>query len=742
MEGQGGVEAVADGNAELRKIGVQAFADRIAYQQDSDEMEARGHVRLQQYGDEMRGPLLRLKVAEQIGFFEEVDYRVRREIVGNVYGSTAVVAVTASGTAYSNTPMMINVPMTYGLTSDAPARRATVAQGHANRLEFQGENQFALKESTYSTCTPDRLDWFVRADEVRLDYDREVGEVNRGTVYFKDLPIFYLPTGSFSLNNKRQSGFLTPSFSTSTKNGLDVTLPYYWNLAPNYDITFFPRNIARRGFQIGTEARYLSHWYSGEGRFEFLPDDRVARRKRYAYGWNHVHDLGRGVSASFNVNGVSDVNYWTDLSSRLLQTTQTQLPRQFTLGYAPAASWWSASATWLRYQTLQANPQTPVARPYFLEPQINFSGRLPVRNDTDFNVQAQYSQFTHPTLVEGKRTVIYPQISFPIAYPAFSITPKLGLHATQYQLNRQSAGMPGQISRVLPTFTLDSTLVFERETQWMGKDHIQTLEPRLYYVYLPYRDQSAIPVFDSAVNDFNFAQIFTENRYAGYDRVNDANQLTAAVTSRFLDAETGVERFKLMLGQRYYLSNPRVTIPGETIRPRSYSNTLAAFNGLVWNKTYVDSALEYNNHQGRSDRFSLGARYQPDEAKVISASYRYVRSGIGSGTEPVNQIDIAGQWPLSARWYAVGRYNFSTRDKKLLEAIAGLEYNAGCWSARFVAQRLEAVAGVPNTTFFLQLELNDFTSIGSSPVQLLRRSIPGFGKVNQLPTSGSLITSE
>lgn len=741
IEGRAESETVAEGNVELRKLGSQLFADRLVYQPLQDEVDATGNVRLLQFEDEMRGTHLRLRISEQIGFFENVDYRVRREKSSNVYGTTTVVATTGAGMAYSNAPMMINVPMTYGLTINNPQRRLTEAQGHALRIDFEGENQLRLKDTTYSTCKPGNQDWYVRADEIHLDYDREVGELNNATLRFKEVPIFYLPTGSFSLNSKRKSGFLTPWFSTSTKNGVDFTLPYYWNLAPNYDLTLFPRVITRRGFQMGSEARYLSHLYSGEGRFEYMPEDKVANRSRYAYSWSHLHHLGQGLTASFNWNGVSDVNYWTDLSSRLLQTTQTQLPRQFRLSYSPK-SWWSASATWLRYQTLQPDPAVPVSRPYFLEPQINFSGRIADLYKTDFSVTGQYTQFTHPTLTEGKRTVIYPQLSLPLYYPAFSITPKIGVHASKYSLTRQTAGMPDSISRVLPTFTLDSTLVFERETTWLGKDHIQTLEPRLYYVYIPYRDQSKIPVFDTGVSDFNFAQVFSENRYAGYDRINDANQLTAAVTTRFLDAETGVERFKAMVGQRYYLHNPRVSIPGETLLPRTYSNTLAAFNGLVWNKTYVDSAWEYNNHEGRTERFSIGARYQPDEAKVISASYRYVRSGIGSGTEPVSQVDIAGQWPLSPRWYAVGRYNFSTRDKKLLEAIAGIEYNSGCWSARFVAQRLEAVAGTPNTTFFIQLELNDFASLGSNPVQLLRRSIPGFGKVNQLPTSGSLLTSE
>ena len=297
------------------------------------------------------------------------------------------------------------------------------------------------------------------------------------------------------------------------------------------------------------------------------------------------------------------------------------------------------------------------------------------------------------------------------------------------------------MSRTLPIVSLDSSVIFERESNWLDRDYIQTLEPRLYYLNIPYKDQSRIPVFDSGLTDFNFAQMFAENRYSGFDRINDANQLTAALTTRLLDANTGVERFKAMLGQRYYFKQQRVTLPTESVRSTDFSNLVAAVNGLVLPKTYADAAWEYNYNKGINERFSLGMRFQPELGKVLSASYRYTRDPL-TAISQVDQFDLAGQWPLSANWYAVGRYNYSLRDKQLLEAIGGLEYNAGCWATRAVVQRLEAVSGTPNTTFFLQLELNDFGSVGSNPIQLLRRSIPGYGKTNELPNSGSLLTSQ
>lgn len=741
IEGRTDELTVAEGSVEVRKLDSQLFADRVDYRPLEDEVDAVGNVVLLQYDDEMRGPHLRMKLSEKIGFFEEVDYKVKREVPNRFYQSLPVLGAVGTNTAISNAPMMLHVPSGYDMQPTLPARRPSEMYGHSRKIDFEGENKLTLNDATYSSCKPGKTDWYMRADDFHLDYDSEDGEGRNATLYFKDVPVFHTPYVSFSLNNHRKSGFLSPSFSASTKNGLDLTLPYYWNLAPNYDLTLFPREIAKRGLQYGSEVRYADHNFSGTTRLEYLPDDQLAKRDRWAYNLVHVHNLGQGLSASLNLNGVSDNTYWGDLSSRLLQTTQTQLPKQLSLGYSPG-SWWSSSLTWLRYQTLQTDPTQTITRPYFLEPQINFTGRLPDLHSTDFTLLGQYSQFTHPTLVEGGRAFVYPQLSLPYFHPAFSITPKIGLHATQYALHNQVAGQPSSISRVIPTLSVDSTVVFERDMQWLGRDHVQTLEPRLYYVNIPYRDQSRIPVFDSGLADFNFAQIFTENRFAGYDRINDANQLTAAVTSRVFDATSGAERFKVMFGQRYYFRDQRVVLPGETLTAKKFSNSLLAFNGLILPKTYLDSALEYNNREGRTDRFSIGSRYQPDNAKVLSASYRFVRNGVAGVTTQVKQMDLAGQWPISDRWYAVGRYNYSLRDKKLLEAVAGVEYNAGCWAARLVAQRLEAVAGTPNTTVFFQLELNDFASIGSNPIQLLRRSVPGFGKVNELPTSGSLLTSE
>jgi len=747
LEGQTEELAEAEGNVELRKSGMVLTADRLSYRPLEDEVDAEGKVKLQQEGSEVEAEHLRMKLSEQIGFADQARYRVVKEVDSKLYeqNKTLVTVASVNG-ANSGAPMMLNVANVYGLPTESPEPRLSEARGTAERIDFAGENRMRMENSTFSTCRAPSPDWYLKADRLDLDFDENVGRADNSSLWFKGVPLFYSPVAWFPLNNQRRSGVLTPSIKQSTNTGFDLSLPYYWNIAPNYDATFYPRVMSKRGFQLGVETRYLTESNRGEIRAEYMSSDRNEDdRRRYAYEIHHLYNFGSGLTAALNWNGVSDDRYWEDLSSRLLQTSQVQLVRQASVSYAPNP-WLQSSLQVLRYQTLQPDPENPIARPYFLEPQLNLIGYRPNLLGMDFNLLGQYTKFTHQDKASkdrGERMVIYPQVSLPLVTPALQVVPKIGLHASSYSIDRSllNGGGSDSFSRVLPTFSVDSTLVLEREGELLGNAYLQTLEPRLYYVWIPYKDQSRIPVFDTGITDFNFAQVFSENRYSGYDRINDANQLTAALTTRILNADTGAERFRAMIGQRYYFTGQRVSLPGETSRQDEFSNLIASVSGLVAPKTYAEATWEYNYKDRINERFSAGVRFQPDYGKVLSASYRYTRDPL-TNAAVVDQVDFAGQWPLAPQWYAVGRYNYSMRDHKMLETIGGLEYNAGCWAMRGVVQRLAATSGSPNTSFFLQLELQDFTSIGSNPLGLLRRSIPGYGKTNELPSDSSLISNQ
>jgi LPS-assembly protein len=391
-----------------------------------------------------------------------------------------------------------------------------------------------------------------------------------------------------------------------------------------------------------------------------------------------------------------------------------------------------------RYQTLQPDPLNPVAIPYSLQPRLEASTRQEVASNLDGVLFYQYTSFQHPdpAVISAHRSVLYPQLVLPVVGASGFLTPKFGVHYTRYAFGDRPVGLRETFQRTVPISSVDAGLNFERDLRWFGRDLVQTLEPRLYYLYVPLRDQSFLTDngvnFDSGISDFNFAQIFAENLFTGQDRIADANQVTAAVTSRFLDAEDGGERLKLSLGQRFYLDSQEVTLSsGDARRTDRKTDLLAAASGRLSAEVWLDSAVQYNPRDGRLERLNVGVRYQPGAARVLNAAYRFGRNQTAPFDVAIEQVDISGQWPLFGGWQAVGRYNYSLNENRVIETIAGLEYNSGCWSVRAVMQRYATTAIEATSAVFVQLELNDFSRIGSNPLELLKRSIPGYGRVDQ-----------
>ena len=666
INGREDVETVATGNVQVRRDDTRLSADRMTYSAVEDELEAVGHVSLIKKSSSMTGPYLRLKVSESLGYFDQPHYQ------------------------FTERPKKSSSPL-------ALPREPLTVTGDAKRLDFEGEGRYRLTSATYTTCAPPARDWYAEADQIALDYDTEVGRASNAKIVFKDTPILYSPWLSFSLNNQRKSGLLSPTFGTTSTSGLELTQPWYWNIAPDKDATISPRFMTKRGVQLNGEFRYLEPAYSGEDHFEYLPDDRITGTNRSAYSILHNQVLAPGLTGAINVNGASDNTYFSDLSSRLSVTSQTNLLRQGMLSYA--GGWWTASLQALRYQTLQ-DPAAPVVVPYRMLPQALVTAVRPdLPAGLTFNFSGEFVDFTHPTLVQGKRLIAYPQLSLPLQTSAFFVTPKIGVHATRYSLSDQGTGVPDQFTRDLPIFSVDSGVVMERDVTWSGRTLTQTLEPRLYYVKIPYRDQSQIPVFDTAVADFNFAQMFSENRYSGSDRIGDANQITAATVSRLIDQTTGGELMRGAVGQRFYFNSQQVTLPGETARTQSRTDLLTAFSGRVTQQTYVDAGWQYSPSVHHTQIFNIGARYQPETAKVLNAGYRLTR-------DQIKQIDLSTQWPVAGRWRAVARYNYSIQDRSLIEALGGMEYDGGCWVARIVVHRLATQTGAASSALFFQLELN------------------------------------
>ena len=700
------IELVAEGEAELQRDDTILTADRVTYREPTDEALAEGNVELRQGDDTIVGPKATLVIGESTGSFESPVYQLSRQRQPNLSGEES---------------------------------RIVAGSGKADELRLEGENQYRLKNATWTTCEASNPDWYIKARELELDYDREVGTARGGSIVFMDTPIFWMPWAEFPLTGQRQSGLLPPTFGSSNKTGVDLTAPYYWNIAPNYDATIAPRIMGRRGLQLGGEFRYLDDDYRGTVQTEWMGKDRESGERRTLASVQHQQRITPSLYGAIDYNSVSDDAYFEDLSSRVGVASQVNLLRQGQLVYH-GSSWWTASLLAQSYQTLSPDPDSRNISPYRRLPQLKVSGArpdLPAGLVADF--ESELVKFAHEDADlnkdEGTRFVVYPQLSMPLAGAAWFFTPKVGVHYSRYDLDRSPLTPNGReaITRSLPIMSADTGLFFERDTFIFGGQYLQTLEPRLYYLRVPSRDQKDIPLFDASRFDVGFAQMFAENRFSGTDRIGDANDLTAAMTTRLIDAESGVERLRAMLGQRYYFSDQRVYLySADELRDAGRgTELLAGLGGRISKEFSVSSYVQYNTETTRTDRVNASVRYQPDYAKVLNLSYRYAPNlRIAENLVGLEDVDVSGQWPLGRGWYGVGRVTHSLLDDRVTEAIGGLEYDGGCWVFRVAMHRFAIERDDVSKAIYVQLELNDLAAIGSNPLSLITRSVPGYGKIN------------
>ncbi|MSQ64133.1 MAG: LPS-assembly protein LptD [Betaproteobacteria bacterium] len=502
--------------------------------------------------------------------------------------------------------------------------------------------------------------------------------------------------------------------------------------------------MTKRGQQLKAHFRYLGSDYRGEMRYDILPDDKVTRTSRSGFTLQHSQQIAPSLLGSVDLNKASDNRYFVDLSSQVRQLSTGILPQQANLSYSsnPVGAGnrvYSDTGSYInamvqRFQTLQ-DPLAPIVSPYARLPQISFgTTKSDIAGRFDAVLPGEFVRFAHPTRVDGTRLQFNPTVTAPILAPGYFLMPKLGLHYAAYNLTQIAAGQPDKPSIALPWMSLDGGMIFDRDAHWFGQQLTQTFEPRIFYFKAPYRNQDHIPLFDTGLSDFNFSQIFAENRFAGGDRFGDANQVTMAATSRILTPD-GQEMLRATLGQRYHFSDERVgLVPGAALRGRDQSDLLASVGGRFAKALTFDGTVQYNPQLSRAERYSASVRYAPEIAKVISASYRYKRDP----AQPIRQMDLSGQWPVQAGWYAIGRLNYSFQDGRLLEGIAGMEYNAGCWVLRGAFQRMQTAAQTVSTGIFFQMEFNGFGSLGSDEIMtMLKRNVPGYAVTN--PTQGALV---
>ena len=634
-------------------------------------------------------------------------------ITGDVVAKGRV-ELDSSKIKISGTGMRFNMDSSQGVIHDPKYfLKEQGARGKADKIFAQSDTEFLVENGTYTTCAEIQDDWYLRLGSLRVDKVEDLGVARNATVIFKKTPILYAPYLDFSLTGRRKSGLLTPSAGQTRQSGTEFKIPYYWNIAPNADSTITPRMMSRRGLQLNHEFRYLSKNLGSDIQTEYLAADQLYEDSRWAYAISQNYSFGRKVSAYLSLQSVSDDDYFTDLSDNINATSLTNLPRE--AGFTYDGGWYTTGVRVQTFRTLQ-DPRDFVVPPYERVPQFRFFGTKKITFGPDIDFRGELVDFEHPTLVDGRRDVFYPSLKWPVRRSFIYFTPKIGYHYTRYTFESSA------VERTLPIYSFDSGMTFEKPSSLLGQKFVQTLEPRLYYVYIPHRAQGHIPTFDTAESDFNLAQIFTENLFTGADRINDADQLTAAVSSRYLNPTNGEEKLRFTLAQRYYFSDQRVGLDSTYVpRTSNKSDLLIGVDGQISKVMRTNVIAQYSLVEDQWERSSTMFYYKPAFGKLINFGYRFTR-------DSVEQLDFALQWPVRHNWSALARWNYSTRDKQLIEGVFGFERDSGCWKSRFVAHRFASAIDEYSTSFFFQLELVGLSKLGLNPLDVLKQNIRGYGK--------------
>jgi LPS-assembly protein len=693
-------ETVAEGEVELRQGDLRIRADRLIYDPPSEHARASGQVVVETPSAVYRGQTLELSVRDYSGWFVAPEF-------------------------------------------DFPLLGT---RGQAERVDFAGRTRLAATQAEYTSCprvSEGEPDWLLKARRVTLDFDANEGIAEGGRLRFKGVTLLALPRLSFPVTGDRKSGWLPPTVNLDSRSGFELSVPYYWNIAPNRDATLAPRVLTRRGVGLDAEFRYLEPDFSGRTMVNGLPDDRVAGRSRYAWGWQHAQQFGRATTLGIDAWRVSDDDWWKDfprvtpaLTPRLL-SSQVRLDHPFSVHGLDARAY-AQSQDWQVLQT----PDALIVAPYARRAQLGLAGNGPA-GPLELSLETEVNRFVRPPndapgdRLEGWRWHALGSIAWPWRPPGGWVVPRLGFNAARYRTDTPMIDGRTDAGRFIPTLSVDAGLELERETAaYFGRTLRQTLEPRLLYVRTPYRRQDTLPSFDAFGRDFDFSSIYAPNAFAGVDRVSDANQLTAGVTSRLVDAASGAELARLGVVQRFLFSDQRVapasdgSVDGPPLEQR-FSDVLLLGSTTVLPGWALDASLQYSPDDGHVSRTVLGAAYSPGPFRTVSARYRLAR-------EISEQVELGWQWPLyqgsrrssgaacGGDWYSVGRVNFSLRDSRVTDSILGFEYDAGCWIARVVGERLSTGRSEATTRLLLQLELVGLSRLGSNPLRVLKDNIPGY----------------
>jgi LPS-assembly protein len=599
-----------------------------------------------------------------------------------------------------------------GAGFDMPLRPA---RGSAEQINIRGDRTIAFSSVSFTTCPQERPDWELTAAEIEMDVERGFGSARGVKLDFKGVPILFAPYMTFPIDDRRKSGVLTPSFSERDRTGLDISVPYYLNLAPNYDMTIEPRYMSDRGVQVNTEFRYLFPSTNGQVNFEYLPDDSDINQSRRYLNLNHETLFGAGWRVFASIQEVSDDAYFEDLGNSLSAASQTHLDRYVDIGFRTRN--WSLLTRLQAYQTIDPLI-APQDEPYQRTPQIVFSGRW-LGNLVEFASDNELVRFDREVGTTGWRMDATEEISLAFRKPGMHLTPALALRQTTYWLEDVAPGRQTGFSRTLPVASIDGGLRFERVS---GRRDLwlQTLEPRVLYVHVPFEDQSEFPVFDTIEPDFNLVQLFRKYQFLGADRIADTDQLSFGVTSRLIDSRTGQEKVTATLGQTRYLSSQGVSLPDQPPSGADASDYIAEVSINVYDAWNLAVDYQWNSETRKTAQAETRFQYRPETDRLLGFAYRY-RDGL------LEQGDVSLVWPIGTAWRVIGRYSYSFLEEKGLERFLGWEYESCCWRLRLIGRRyISRRTGESDSSVSIQLQLRGFSDDGDSPEELLDRGILGY----------------
>lgn len=601
----------------------------------------------------------------------------------------------------------MNLTTNQGKLENSEYQSGTVnGRGKAAVINVESKTQLSLEQATYTTCPSDAIAWQLKADEIHLNNENHQGTASGTVLELGHIPVFYLPYIRFPIGDDRLSGFLYPAITISEKSGTEISMPYYWNIAPNMDATITPHTMSKRGLMLENEFRYLTTKSNGQFLVDYLPSDKIYGEDRAKFTWNHTVQPDAGWSSNVDYNYVSDNQYLNDFSGSLSTSSITHLNRLASLSYNQSNYIFNAIVQ--DYQTISGE------QPYKRLPQLVLDTRFSnVDNSLNYDVYSEFVNFDigDPSKVIGERLKLSPFLAYPVTSDAGFFKPKLSVNYLQYSLDRLSSPTQAEApTATIPVFSLDTGIFLERDTSIGETELLHTLEPRLFYLYAPYEDQNAFPVFDTALTTFSQSSLFAENRFSGNDRIGDANQVTAAVTTRFYRHDNGNELFNATLGQIFYFRDREVVLPGQPVDTGTRSSYLGAMFFAPHPNWRMNGDIQYDPETNHTEVGNARLQHRPGPGRVVNLEYRFRRNELRTEGVSVG-------WRLNPRWQMLGGSWYDLENDHRLENFLGVVYDDCCWGVRLVyRERFDTLVDTDpryERAIYLEFQLKGLSSIGS-----------------------------